>query len=102
MVSLSYRTVRDLSSQQGGRQVDSYFMIAGNCAHMAAPDLYAGWSLSYRLQMLAFEAELAHLPRSLIAAIWEALGTLDSLDSQRQRELRSHRKASFAEVGRSR
>ena len=78
MVSLSYRAVRDLSSQQGGRQVDSYFIIAGNCAHIAAPDPYAGWSLSYRLQMLAFEAELAHLPRSLIAAIWEALGTLDS------------------------
>lgn len=29
-------------------------------------DPYASWSLSDRLQMLAFEAELAHLPRSLI------------------------------------
>ena len=73
MVSLSYRTVRDLSSQQGGRQVDSYFMIAGNCAHMAAPDLYAEWPLSDRLQMLAFEAELAHLHPSLIATIWEVI-----------------------------
>ena len=49
------------------------------------------WSLSDRLQMLAFEAELAHLPRSLIAAIWEALDRLDSLDSQIEpgRDLRS-------------
>ena len=39
--------------------------------------------------MLAFEAELIHLPRSLIEAIWEALESLDSLDSQRQRERRS-------------
>jgi hypothetical protein len=30
---------------------------------MAEPDPYAGWPLSDRLQMLAFEAELAHLPR---------------------------------------
>jgi len=41
--------------------------------------------------MLAFEAELIHLPRSLIEAIWEALESLDSLDSQRQRDLRSRR-----------
>jgi hypothetical protein len=40
---------------------------------MVAPDPYAGWSLSDRLQMLAFEAELAHLPRSLIAALWDAV-----------------------------
>jgi len=32
------------------------------------------------LQMLAFEDELAHLPRSLIAAIWTALERIDSLD----------------------
>jgi hypothetical protein len=38
--------------------------------------------------MLAFEAELAHLPRSLIAAIWTALESLDLLNSQRQRDLR--------------
>ena len=38
-----------------------------------AEDPYAGWSLSDRLQLLAFEAELAHLPRSLIAALWEAI-----------------------------
>jgi hypothetical protein len=38
-----------------------------------AEDPYAGWSLSDRLQLLAFEAELAHLPRSLIAALWEGL-----------------------------
>jgi hypothetical protein len=28
--------------------------------------------------MLAFEAELAHLPRSLIAALWEAFYSADS------------------------
>ena len=37
------------------------------------PDPYARWSLSDRLQMLAFEAELAQLPRGLIAALWEAI-----------------------------
>jgi hypothetical protein len=58
---------------------------------MAEPDPYAGWSLSDRLQMLAFEAEFAHLPRSRIAAIWTPLKCLDSLDSQRQRDLRSRR-----------
>jgi hypothetical protein len=36
---------------------------------MAHP--YAGGSLSDRVQMLAFEAGLARLPRSLITAIWE-------------------------------
>ena len=35
--------------------------------------------------MLAFEAELAHLPRSLIAAFWIAHDSIDSVDSQRQR-----------------
>ena len=33
---------------------------------MPGPDPYASWSLPDRLQMLVFEAELAHLPRSLI------------------------------------
>ena len=42
-----------------------------------------------RLQMLAFEAELAHLPRSLIAAFWIAHDSIDSVDSQRQAQLRS-------------
>jgi hypothetical protein len=37
------------------------------------PDPYAGWSLSDRLQLLAFEAELAKLPRGLIAALWDAI-----------------------------
>ena len=41
--------------------------------------------------VLAFEAELAHLPRSLIAAIWIAHDSIDSVDSQRQRDLRSRR-----------
>jgi hypothetical protein len=36
-------------------------------------DPYVGWSLSDRLQLLAFEAELAHLPRGLIVALWEAI-----------------------------
>lgn len=39
---------------------------------MPEPDPYARWSLADRLQMLAFEARLA-LPRSLIAALWEAI-----------------------------
>jgi hypothetical protein len=43
---------------------------------MAKPDRYAWWSLSDRLQLLAFEAELAHLPRPLIAALWEAIDGL--------------------------
>ena len=43
---------------------------------MPEPDPYAHWSLSDRLQLLAFEAELAHLPRPLIAALWEAIDIL--------------------------
>ena len=39
---------------------------------MTEPDPYLGWSLADRLQMLAFEAELTHLPRSLIETIWTA------------------------------
>jgi hypothetical protein len=42
---------------------------------MPEADPYANWSLSDRLQMLAFEAELPHLPRSLIPAIWVAFDT---------------------------
>jgi hypothetical protein len=34
-------------------------------------DPYAHLSLPVRLQLLVFEAELPHVPRSLIAAIWE-------------------------------
>ena len=49
---------------------------------MHDPDPYANWPLSDRLQMLAFEAELAHLPRSLIAAIWTALDSLESLNGE--------------------
>jgi hypothetical protein len=41
--------------------------------------------------MLAFEDELAQLPRSLVLAIWEALERLDLLDSQRPEQLRSQR-----------
>ena len=44
---------------------------------MPEPDPYATWSLADRLQMLAFEAELAHLPRSLIGAIWKCLDQAD-------------------------
>ena len=40
---------------------------------MAEHDPYAGCSLSDRLQLLAFEAELAKFPRGLIAALWEAI-----------------------------
>ena len=43
---------------------------------MIERDPYNHWSLSGRLQMLAFEAELAHLPRSLIAAVWDAVDQL--------------------------
>ena len=49
---------------------------------MPEPDPYVSWSLSDRLEMLAFEAELAHLPRSLVAAIWTALDSLYSLDRE--------------------
>ena len=41
--------------------------------------------------MLAFEAELARLPRSLISGLWEALEELELLDSQRPAQLRSQR-----------
>jgi hypothetical protein len=58
---------------------------------LADPDLEPHWSLSDRLQMLAFETELAHLPPSLIAAIWTALESLESLDSHGEYELRSRR-----------
>jgi hypothetical protein len=40
-------------------------------------DPYQSWPLVERLQMLAFEAELGRLPRSLIATIWEAMDSLD-------------------------
>ena len=40
---------------------------------MSEPDPYASWSLSDRLQMFAFEAEAGHLPRSLIAALWDLI-----------------------------
>ena len=40
---------------------------------MPEPDPYAGWPPSDGLRMLAFEAELARVPRSLITAIWEAV-----------------------------
>lgn len=49
------------------------------------PDPYAGWSLGDRLQMLAFEAELARLPRSLIGAIWEAFDTSSQKASQKRK-----------------
>jgi hypothetical protein len=38
---------------------------------MLDPDTYAGWLLRDRLEMLAFEAELAPLPHSLISTIWD-------------------------------
>jgi hypothetical protein len=44
--------------------------------HRAMPepdDPYIGWSLSNRPQMLALEAELAHLPPSLIVGLWEVI-----------------------------
>jgi hypothetical protein len=40
---------------------------------MMPEDPYFGWSLSDRLELLAFEAELARLPRGLIAALWQAI-----------------------------
>jgi hypothetical protein len=48
---------------------------------MAEPDPYAGWSLPDRLQLLAFEVELADLPRSLIAVLWEALDTVRATEA---------------------
>jgi hypothetical protein len=49
---------------------------------MPEPDPYAAWSLSDRLQLLAFEAELAHLPRPLIVALWEAIDSLDRPEAE--------------------
>jgi hypothetical protein len=46
---------------------------------MESFDPYINLPLRARIQLLAFEAELAHLPRSLIAAIWTAFENLDSL-----------------------
>ena len=40
---------------------------------MSDRDPYTSLSLSDRFQLLAFEAELAHLPRSLISALWEVM-----------------------------
>jgi hypothetical protein len=37
------------------------------------PDPYASLSLRDRLQMLAFEAQLAQLPPSLVSALWEVI-----------------------------
>lgn len=37
------------------------------------PDPYAGLSFRDRLELLAFEAELACFPRSLIQALWQAI-----------------------------
>jgi hypothetical protein len=34
---------------------------------------FARWPLRDRLELLAFEAELAQLPRPLIAALWDAI-----------------------------
>jgi len=42
---------------------------------MAEPDPYSSGPLTDRVQMLAFEAELAYLPPSLITAIWEVIDT---------------------------
>ena len=58
---------------------------------MADSDPYANWSLSDRVQMLAFEAELGYLPRFLISTIWVALKRLHLLGSQRPAQLRSRR-----------
>jgi hypothetical protein len=47
-------------------------MAAFHLRIVSARDPYSHLSFSDRLQLLAFEAELAYLPRSLIAAAWEA------------------------------
>jgi hypothetical protein len=46
---------------------------------MLDTDPYANWSKRDRLQMLTFEAEPARLPRSLIAAVWDADDTLSDM-----------------------
>jgi hypothetical protein len=57
------------------------------------------------LQMLAFEAELVHLPRSLIAAVWEALDRLSDMtwrpSEDVDREVRGWMKAKGWEVTRT-
>jgi hypothetical protein len=39
---------------------------------------YGDWPLRYRLELLAFEAELARLPRTLIVALWEVIDQVGS------------------------
>ncbi len=51
---------------------------------MSECDPYANLPLIDRLQMLAFEAELAYLPRSLISAIWETIDLLDATYGSQQ------------------
>jgi hypothetical protein len=45
---------------------------------------FAQWPLRNRLELLAFEAKLAGLPRPLIAALWEAI---DCLAGDRRRQV---------------
>jgi hypothetical protein len=75
---------------------------------MSDSDPYDGWSLSDRLQMLAFEAELAelaHLPRSLITAVWNVFDRFPSMmwepTDAIDREVRAWMKAKGWEVTRT-
>ena len=54
-------------------------MVVANIS-MMPEDPYFGWSLSDRLELLAFEAELARLPRGLIAALWQAIHAVQATD----------------------
>ena len=80
-------------------------LIRGSQIHPPMPDPYSHLALSLRLQLLAFEAELAHLPRSLISAVWEAFDTVSAMtwkpSDDMDREVRSWMKAKGWEVTRT-
>jgi hypothetical protein len=52
--------------------------IRGLPSLSARPEEQPGWSHQDRLRMLAFEAELAYLSRSLTTTLWAAIDNLDS------------------------
>src|SRR6476659_20298 len=67
-------------------------------------DPYAGLLLRDRIQLLVFEAELAHFPRSLISAVWQAFDSLSAMtwkpSDDVDREVRNWMKAKGWEVTR--
>jgi hypothetical protein len=72
----------------------------------AMTDPYAHLSVTDRLQLLVFEAELAHLPRSVISAVLDAIDILSVMtwkpSDNADREVRKWMKARGWEVTRVR